>query len=59
VFFNLAVLKVTLQTGGGFSGINTAIQLKKNFPSAEITIFEKGPVFGGVWYKHSVLYLER
>jgi cation diffusion facilitator CzcD-associated flavoprotein CzcO len=35
--------------GAGFSGINAAIQLQKNFPDARVAIFEKGCDYGGAW----------
>ncbi|KAJ3411185.1 hypothetical protein HDV05_002613 [Chytridiales sp. JEL 0842] len=36
--------------GGGFGGINSAIQIKKKFPDAQVTLYEKGDSFGGTWY---------
>ncbi|KAJ3328542.1 hypothetical protein HDU76_009784 [Blyttiomyces sp. JEL0837] len=36
--------------GGGFGGINAAIQIKKKFPGSAIRIFEKAKDFGGTWY---------
>ena len=39
--------------GGGFAGVDSAIQIKKRFPKAHVVIFEKAPDFGGTWQWNS------
>ncbi|KAI9326992.1 hypothetical protein BDR26DRAFT_876210 [Obelidium mucronatum] len=36
--------------GGGFSGINAVVQIKKRYPHAKIVLFEQGSQLGGCWY---------
>ncbi|KAJ3015051.1 UNVERIFIED_CONTAM: hypothetical protein HDU68_012897 [Siphonaria sp. JEL0065] len=36
--------------GGGFSGINAAIQIKKVYPHSKLVLFEQGSQLGGAWY---------